>query len=74
MGAILRSIPATVSPDGSVTLSAPVELSGPAIAMVTLIIETDERQMEPALLSEAALDDWNRTEEDEAWAYLSEVI
>lgn len=74
MGAILKSIPATVSPDGSVTLSEPVELAGPAAAMVTIVFEVDDEAFEPAQLSEAALDDWNRPEEDKAWEYLREVI
>lgn len=70
----LKSIPATVSPDGSVTLSEPVELNGPAAAMVTIVFENDDAALEPALLSETALDDWNRPEEDQAWEYLQEVI
>jgi hypothetical protein len=75
MGAILRSIPATVLPDGSVTLTEPVYLRGPAAAMVTIVLESDEDSFEPALLSEAALrEDWDREEEDKAWDYLREVI
>ena len=74
MGMTLKSIPATVSPDGSVSLSEPVELTGPAAAMVTIVFENDDEALEPALLSEAALEDWNRPEEDKAWEYLKEVI
>jgi len=74
MGATLKSIPATVSPDGSVILSEPVELTGPTAAMVTIVLEADDEALEPALLSEAALEDWNRPEEDKAWDYLREVI
>jgi len=73
MGTTLKSIPATVSPDGSVSLSEPIHLTGPASAMVTIVLEGDET-LEPAYLSERALEDWNRPEEDEAWRYLEEVI
>ncbi len=74
MGTTLKSIPATVSPDGSVTLSEQLALSEPVAAMVTIVLEDDGLAIEPALLSEDALGDWNRKEEDEAWAYLKEVI
>ena len=74
MSTILKSIPATVSPDGSVTLSEPVKLIGPAVAMVTIVLEGEDEALEPAILSEDALNDWNRPEEDKAWDYLQEVI
>jgi len=75
MNAGLRSIPATVFPDGTVTLAEPVELPGTATAMVTILVEDADRgRIEPALLSQAPLEDWNLAEEDEAWNYLREVI
>jgi hypothetical protein len=74
MSTTLRSIPATVCPDGSVTLSELLALSEPVAAMVTIVLEDDGRTDEPALLSEDALGDWTRKEEDEAWSYLEEVI
>ena len=74
MSTTLKSIPATVSPDGAVTLSEPVKLIGPAAAMVTIGFEEQDDALEPALLSEDALSDWNRPEEDKAWEYLQEVI
>lgn len=74
MSTTLKSIPATVSPDGSVTLSEPLTLLEPVAAMVTIVLEDDGQALEPALLSEDALGDWSRKEEDEAWAYLKEVI
>ena len=74
MSTTLKSIPATVSPDGAVTLSEPVKLIGPAVAMLTIVLEDEDEASEPALLSEDALSDWNRPEEDKAWEYLHEVI
>jgi len=74
MGTTLKSIPATVSPDGSVTLSEPLALLEPVAAMLTIVLEDDGQALETALLSEDALGDWNREEEDKAWEYLSEVI
>ena len=38
MSMTLKSIPATVAPDGSVTLSEPLDLHEPASAMVTIAI------------------------------------
>jgi len=63
-----------VSPDGSVTLSEPLDLLEPVAAMLTIVLEDGGRALEPALLSGAALGDWNREEEDKAWEYLSEMI
>ena len=37
---MLKAIPATVSPGGTVTLSEPVELDGPADAIVTIAVES----------------------------------
>ncbi len=74
MSTMLKTIPATVSPDGTVVLSEAIELDGPVAAVVTLAFETEGGdEDEPALLSEAALEDWNRKEEDEAWSYLLSV-
>ncbi|CAN5291698.1 hypothetical protein BH23VER1_BH23VER1_05430 [soil metagenome] len=74
MRTILKSIPATVSPDGSVTLSEPIKLPGVVAAMVTLVLDEDDGEsIDMALASESALaKDWNHPDEDEAWAYLQE--
>lgn len=76
MSTTLKSIPATVSPDGSVTLNEPVKLSGTVAAMVTLVLdEDDDESIDMALASESALaKDWNHPDEDKAWAYLQEEI
>lgn len=76
MSQTLKSVRATVSPEGKVTLAEPLALKTTTIAMLTVVLEdnTDDA-IEPALLSEDALaKDWGKPEEDEAWAYLQEVI
>jgi len=51
----------------------PVQVSSPRRVLVT-ILEEAPATSEAALLSEAALaEDWNRTEEDAAWAHLQPV-
>ncbi len=66
----LRSIEVTVEKDGTVRLHKKVRLSASRRAILT-ILDEPAPIAETALLSEAALaEDWNRPEEDEAWAYL----
>jgi len=67
---VLRSIEVTVEKDGTVRLPKKVKLPAPRRAILTIL---DEPMLvaETALLSEPALaEDWNRPEEDKAWAYL----
>jgi len=67
---VLRSIEVTVEKDGTVRLSQKIKLPERRRAILTIL---DEPMLvaETALLSEAALaEDWDRPEEDEAWAYL----
>lgn len=67
---VLRSIEVTVEKDGTVRLLQTVKLPAPRRAILT-ILDEPMHIAETALLSEAALaEDWNRPEEDEAWAYL----
>lgn len=71
---MLRTIEAVVGADGQVHLLEDVSLSGPRRALVTLLDEpADEESNVTALLSEAALSDWNREEEDAAWAHLQQA-
>lgn len=66
---MLRTIEAVVEKDGSLRLLENVELRAGERALVTLLSKEDSN--EPALLSEPALAaDWEREEEDEAWAHL----
>lgn len=71
---MLRTLEAVIEADGRVRLLEPVSLSGTRRALVTVLEELGE-EAEPnstALLSEAALADWNREEEDAAWAHLQQ--
>jgi hypothetical protein len=67
---MLEALEATIEPDGTVRLHEPVRLSV-AHRAVVIILEDATSTAETALLSERALAaDWNRVEEDAAWAHL----
>jgi len=67
---MLETVEATIEPDGTVRLHEPVRLSGARRALV-IILEDGNSTAETALASERALAaDWNRVEEDAAWAHL----
>ncbi|MEI7847885.1 MAG: hypothetical protein WCK35_18940 [Chloroflexota bacterium] len=64
----LRSIEATIEKDGTVRLHKKVRLPASRRAILT-ILDEPASVAETALLSELALaEDWNRPEEDKAWA------
>ena len=66
----MKTVEAVIEPNGEVHLVEPMQLSSPRRALVTILEEAPTAH-DAALLSEAALaEDWNRAEEDEAWAYL----
>lgn len=71
---MLRTIEAVIEPDGSVRLLEPVSLAGARRALVTVLDEPGDEAgaNSSALLSEPALADWNREEEDAAWAHLQQ--
>lgn len=74
MSATLRPVPATVMPNGTVRLLENIRLPFATMAMVTLLIEDDTPAVpETALLSQDSLKDWNRDEEETAWAHLQEA-
>ena len=66
---MIRTVEAVVDPSGNVRLLEDVELPGPRRALVT-ILDDAPRSEETALLSEHALADWSRPEEDAAWSHL----
>ena len=67
---VLRSIEVTVKKDGTVRLNKKVKLPA-ARRGILIILDEPAPVAETALLSEAALaQDWERPEEDEAWAHL----
>jgi hypothetical protein len=66
---MIRTVEAVIDEQGNVKLLEPVHPTSARRALVTILDE--EPVAETALLSEAALaEDWNRPEEDEAWAHL----
>jgi hypothetical protein len=66
----MKTVEAIIEPTGEIRLMEPVQVAFPTRALVTILEEApDSRDI--ALLSEAALaEDWNRAEEEAAWAYL----
>jgi hypothetical protein len=68
---MIKTVEAVIGADGVVRLLEPVPLAGARRALVTILDEEPTAHPnEAALLSEAALVDWNRPEEDVAWAHL----
>ncbi len=65
---MLRTVEAMIDKNGKVTLKERIKLRKRSKALLTIldVAAVDE----VTLLSEKALEDWNRPEEDEAWAYL----
>jgi len=66
---MIRTVEAVVDPNGNVRLLEDIRLAGPRRALVT-ILDDAPRGEETALLSEPALADWSRPEEDAAWSHL----
>ena len=70
---MLQTIEAVIDNNGKVHLLENIQILTPRRALVTILDEEalDEKLNITALLSEQALAvDWNRPEEDEAWAHL----
>ncbi len=68
---MLKAIEATIDPDGHVRTAGPLPINRPTKVILTLVIDDDAAEPDLALASERALaTDWNREEEDEAWATL----
>ncbi len=68
---MIKTVEAIIDEQGNVRLLEAVQLSRTSRALVTILEdECAARIPETALLSEAALQDWNRPDEDEAWSHL----
>lgn len=67
---MIRTVEAVVDERGSVRLLEDVRLPEARRALVTILEEPPSVASETALLSEAALSDWNRPGEDAAWSHL----
>lgn len=71
---MIRTIEAVVDAQGTVRLLDAVSLPQERRALVTILDEPPTIPHETALLSEAALQDWNRPEEEAAWSHLQPVV
>lgn len=70
---MIRTVEAVIDEDDNVRLLEPVHPPAARRALV-MILEEGPQASEGALLSEPSLaTDWNRPEEDEAWAHLQEA-
>ena len=69
---MVQTVEAILELDGSVRLLQPVRTTSPRRALVMILQESPEAlPSETAILSESSLaTDWNRAEEDAAWAHL----
>jgi len=68
---MIQTVEGVISTDGTVRLLEAIPIKEPRRALVTILDEQPTVYPdETARLSEAALSDWNRPEEDVAWAYL----
>lgn len=67
---MIQSIEAEIDHEGNVRLLTPVHLESTRRAIVLILDEPVSFVDETAVLSEAALEDWNRPEEDAAWSHL----
>jgi hypothetical protein len=65
---MLRTIEATIDKNGNVKLKERIKIRRKSRALLTIL---DTAAVDDVtLLSEKALEDWNRPEEDKAWAHL----
>jgi hypothetical protein len=67
---MIQTVEAVVDASGRVRLLGDVRVGGPRRALVTVLDEPAAVPGEAALLAEPSLADWNRPEEDAAWAHL----
>jgi hypothetical protein len=68
--AMIKTVEALVDNEGRVRLLKPVHLGSTRRALVVILDEPEILDDETALLSEPALSDWSRPEEDAAWSHL----
>ena len=67
---MIQTVEAVIDETGHVQLLGEISIPGPRRALVTVLDDAATMPNETALLSGAALSDWNRPEEDAAWSYL----
>ena len=67
---MIKTVEAVIDDEGNIRLLAPVHLGSSRRALVVILDEPAGLSNEAAVLSEGALQDWNRPEEDAAWSHL----
>jgi hypothetical protein len=67
---MIQTFEAIIDEQGQVRLLETVNLPATRRALVTVLDEEPASVSETAFLSEQALADWNRPEEDPAWSHL----
>ncbi len=68
---MIQTLEAVIDTSGHIRLLGNFHIAGPRRAFVTILDDEATIPGEAALLAEAALaEDWNRPEEDAAWAHL----
>ena len=68
---MIKTVEAVIDEQGNIRLLEPIHPGPARRAFVTILEESPATASETALLSEAALaEDWNRPDEDDAWAHL----
>ena len=67
---MIKTFEAVIDDRGNVKLLEPVHLKSSSRVFVVILDEPAVHDNETALLSEAALSDWTRPEEDAAWSHL----
>ena len=72
MAVTIKAIEAIVTPDGRLETAEPLRFRRPTKVILTIAVDDDDPDL--ALASEAAwAQDWNNSDEDEAWASLQEA-
>jgi len=70
---MLQTVEGILDPSGAVRLLEPIHVDQPTRILLTVLLPVDEADL-GAQVSEAALaKDWQRPEEDEAWAHLASL-
>jgi hypothetical protein len=69
----MRTIEAVINEEGQIQLLETIEKGRRRRAIVVVFDDPDVVSEETAVLSEKALRDWNRPEEDSAWSHLQSV-
>jgi acyl-CoA synthetase (AMP-forming)/AMP-acid ligase II len=73
-GIMLKSVEVIIEKNGQVRLLEPIKSGLRYRAILTIIDEKPDEIAETVLLSEAVLsEDWNRPEEEKAWAHLQKA-